>query len=137
MYESANLTLINLIEQEYIKLAVDINFPLNILWFLLQKFLENSISKNNQWWPYLNLYICEQSLLSYYTVLGIYLLTTFNPQLLAASYHSFFKLLIPILAVVSINRSSWSYKPMTTLCQMEIFNFLWLKWVQYLPLAPT
>ena len=35
-YESANLTLINLIEQEYIKLAVDINFPLNILWFLLK-----------------------------------------------------------------------------------------------------
>ena len=26
---------------------------------------------------------------------------------------------------------------MTTLCQMEIFNFLWLNWVQYLPLAPT
>ena len=26
---------------------------------------------------------------------------------------------------------------MTTLCQMEILNFLWLNWDQYLPLAPT
>ena len=26
---------------------------------------------------------------------------------------------------------------MTTLCQMEIFNFLWLNWVQHQPLAPT
>ena len=26
---------------------------------------------------------------------------------------------------------------MTTLCQMEIFNFLWLNWDYYLPLAPT
>ena len=27
--------------------------------------------------------------------------------------------------------------PMTTLCQMEILNFLWFNWDQYLPLAPT
>ena len=26
---------------------------------------------------------------------------------------------------------------MTMLCQMEILNFLWLNWVQYLPLGPT
>ena len=36
-----------------------------------------------------------------------------------------------------INRPSWSQKAMTTLCQMELLNFLWLNWVQYLPLAPT
>ena len=37
----------------------------------------------------------------------------------------------------SFNRSSWSQKPMTTICHMELLNFLWLNWVQYLPLAST
>ena len=35
-----------------------------------------------------------------------------------------------------LNMSSCSQKPMTTLCQMEILNSLWLNWVQYLP-PPT
>ena len=35
------------------------------------------------------------------------------------------------------NIASGSEANMTTPCEMEIFNFLWLIWDHYLPLAPT
>ena len=36
-----------------------------------------------------------------------------------------------------LNIASGSEANMTTLCEMEFFNFLWLIWVHYLPLPPT
>ena len=36
-----------------------------------------------------------------------------------------------------INIVSGSEANMTTLCEMEFFDFLWLIWVHYLPLPPT
>ena len=36
-----------------------------------------------------------------------------------------------------INIASGSEANMTTLCEMEFFDFLWLIWVHYLPLPPT
>ena len=52
---------------------------------------------------------------------------------------TYFRLPVIVLSscFVLFNRSSWSQKPMTTLCQMEILIFWWLNWDQYLPLAPT
>ena len=35
------------------------------------------------------------------------------------------------------NISSGSEANITTPCEMEIFNFLWLIWDHYIPLAPT
>ena len=37
----------------------------------------------------------------------------------------------------SLNIASGSEANMTTLCEMEFFNFLWLIWVHYLPLPST
>ena len=36
-----------------------------------------------------------------------------------------------------INIASGSEANITTPCEMEIFNFLWLIWDHYIPLAPT
>ena len=36
-----------------------------------------------------------------------------------------------------INIASGSEANITTPCEMDIFNFLWLIWDHYLPLAPT
>ena len=36
-----------------------------------------------------------------------------------------------------LNIASGSEANITTSCEMEIFNFLWLIWDHYLPLAPT
>ena len=38
---------------------------------------------------------------------------------------------------VLFNIASGSEANITTSCEMEIFNFLWLIWDHYLPLAPT
>ena len=38
---------------------------------------------------------------------------------------------------VTFNIASGSEANITTPCEMEIFNFLWLIWNHYLPLAPT
>ena len=38
---------------------------------------------------------------------------------------------------IPINIASGSEANMTTPCEMEFFNFLWLIWVHYLPLPPT
>ena len=36
-----------------------------------------------------------------------------------------------------LNIASGSEANMTTPCEMEFFNFLWLIWDHYIPLAPT
>ena len=38
---------------------------------------------------------------------------------------------------ISLIIVSGSEGNLTTLCEMEFFNFLWLIWVHYLPLRPT
>ena len=38
---------------------------------------------------------------------------------------------------MTLNIAFGSEANMTTPCEMEIFNFLWLIWDHYLPLAPT
>ena len=42
-----------------------------------------------------------------------------------------------LLHIFLFNIPSGSQSHMTTLCEMEFFNFLWLIWVHYLPLPPT
>ena len=37
----------------------------------------------------------------------------------------------------TLNIASGSEVNITTPCEMEIFNFLWLIWDYYIPLAPT
>ena len=37
----------------------------------------------------------------------------------------------------ALNIASGSEANITTPCEMDIFNFLWLIWDHYLPLAPT
>ena len=43
----------------------------------------------------------------------------------------------PNMPAKAINMASGSEANITTSCEMEIFNFLWLIWDHYLPLAPT
>ena len=38
---------------------------------------------------------------------------------------------------IIFNIASGSEANITTSCEMEIFNFLWLIWDHYIPLAPT
>ena len=70
---------------------------------------------------------------------GVFFLSTANDNFLVPFcryFNTFFKLQVAY-NISSVNRSSQSQKSMTELCQIEILNFLWLNWVQYLPLAPT
>ena len=41
------------------------------------------------------------------------------------------------VSVQGVNIVSGSDANITTPCEMEIFNFLWLIWDHYIPLAPT
>ena len=59
------------------------------------------------------------------------------PKLNMKLKFSFSKLFTKQAIIELINIASGSEANITTSCEMEIFNFLWLIWDHYLLLAPT
>ena len=53
------------------------------------------------------------------------------------SSHNGLKSALKDLSCYHFNIVSGSDANITTPCEMEIFNFLWLIWDHYIPLAPT
>ena len=68
-------------------------------------------------------------------ILDIVLSTVPNPHTKQVQY--IFPWKLKTLVTVAINIVSVSKSHMTTLCEIEFFNFLWLIWVHYLPLPST
>ena len=64
-------------------------------------------------------------------------LQTFGPFYLVRALKNLIFTTVEEMNYARFNIVSGSEGNMTTPCEMEFFNFLWLIWVHYIPLAPT
>ena len=97
-------------------------------------------SRNNLFWHYQNICnICALEPQVYEEVQYRLRICVYNYIILLYKMIDTLKVLLikSCGGLFIINMASGAEANITTPCEMEIFNFLWLIWDHYIPLAPT